>query len=45
MTTVVDIRCPDCGARDAVRKVGVGRYRCEDCGQTFEASDILDRLD
>lgn len=45
MTAVVEIRCPDCGGLDAVRKVGVGRYRCEDCGREFEAGDLVDRLD
>ncbi len=45
MTAVVEIRCPDCGDRDAVRKVGVGRYRCGGCGREFQAADLTDRLD
>lgn len=37
---VVEIRCPSCGEPDAVVKVGVGRYRCEDCDRTFGAGDL-----
>ncbi len=44
MTAVVEIRCPDCGDLDAVRKVGVARYRCGDCGRVFAAGELTDRL-
>jgi len=45
MTAVVEIRCPGCGALDAVYKVGVGRYRCGNCDRRFEAADLVERVD
>jgi len=44
MTAVVDISCPDCEAIRAVRKVGVGQYRCEECGAEFSAEEVLSRI-
>jgi ribosomal protein L37AE/L43A len=39
---VVEIRCPSCGELDAVVKVGVGAYRCRDCGTEFAVEDVTD---
>lgn len=39
MTLVVDIRCPACGRARPVRKVTIGRYRCDDCGCEFSVED------
>lgn len=44
MAAVVEIRCPNCGRVDPVRKVGVGRYRCEECGHEFTHEDVLDAV-
>jgi tRNA(Ile2) C34 agmatinyltransferase TiaS len=40
MTVLVDIGCPDCGRTEPVRKVGIGRYRCDECGSEFTESDV-----
>ncbi|MFB6361791.1 MAG: hypothetical protein ABEH59_10790 [Halobacteriales archaeon] len=40
MTVVVDISCPECGETRAVRKVSIGRYRCEECGATFDQAAV-----
>lgn len=40
MTIVVDIGCPACGEQQAVRKVGLGRYTCDECGHDFDQSDV-----
>ena len=40
MTVLVDIGCPDCGRTEPVRKVGIGRYRCEECGRVFTESEV-----
>jgi len=37
---VVEIRCPACGEFDAVVKVDVGSYRCEECGRSFGPEDV-----
>lgn len=39
---VVEIRCPSCGELDAVVKVAVGQYRCEDCGREFAVEAVTD---
>ncbi|MFC7045358.1 hypothetical protein ACFQH6_08015 [Halobacteriaceae archaeon GCM10025711] len=39
--TVADISCPSCGAVGEVRKVGIGQYRCGDCGDEFSAETVL----
>lgn len=36
---VRDIACPSCGHVDPVRKEGLGRYRCTDCGAEFTDED------
>lgn len=41
MTVVIDIACPDCERRDAVRKVDIRRYRCEECGREFGHEEVL----
>lgn len=41
MTAVVDISCPECSAVRAVRKVGVGTYRCDECDAEFSAQRVL----
>ncbi len=41
MTVLVDINCPSCDSTGAVRKLGIGSYRCEDCGCEFSQADIL----
>ncbi|WP_256465437.1 hypothetical protein [Halorientalis marina] len=41
MTLLVDIDCPDCGRSEPVRKVGIGTYRCGECGREFTESDVL----
>lgn len=40
MTVVVDISCPECGETQAVRKVGIGRYECTECGATFDETEV-----
>jgi ribosomal protein L37AE/L43A len=40
MTVVVDISCPECGETQAVRKVGIGRYECGECGATFDETQV-----
>ena len=40
MTVVVDIACPECGETRAVRKVGIGRYECTECGASFDQTEI-----
>lgn len=40
MTIVVDIACPRCGRKDAVRKVRIGQYRCSECGLEFDQEDV-----
>lgn len=40
MTSVVEIRCPECGSVHEVRKVSVGEYRCEGCGAEFGVEDV-----
>jgi transposase-like protein len=40
MTVLVDIGCPDCGRTEPVRKVGIGRYRCGECGREFTESEV-----
>jgi hypothetical protein len=40
MTAVIDISCPSCGRTDAVRKRGLGTYRCAECGEEFDQSAI-----
>ena len=44
MTAVVDISCPECEAIRAVRKVGVGQYRCSECGAEFSAEEVLSEV-
>jgi len=41
MTLVVDIGCPDCGRKRPVRKAGLGRYRCANCGREFTRADVV----
>jgi ribosomal protein L37AE/L43A len=41
MASVVEIRCPECGNVRDVRKIAVGRYRCDDCGHEFETGDVM----
>ncbi len=41
MTVLVDIRCPSCDSIGAVRKVGIGSYRCTDCDCEFSQAEIL----
>jgi ribosomal protein L37AE/L43A len=36
---VIDIACPKCGA-EAVQKVGLKQYRCEECRHEFGAGDV-----
>jgi len=40
MTVVMDIACPACGSLTAVQKVGIGTYRCTDCGHEFTHEDV-----
>lgn len=40
MTILVDIGCPDCGRTESVRKVGIGTYRCVECGREFTEADL-----
>jgi hypothetical protein len=40
MTAVIDISCPSCGRTNAVRKRGLGTYRCAECGEEFDQSAI-----
>lgn len=40
MTVVVDISCPECGESEAVRKVGIGRYACDECGARFDHTEV-----
>lgn len=40
MTVVVDIDCPACGETQSVRKVGIGRYECGECGNAFDQSAV-----
>jgi len=40
VTAVIDISCPSCGRTDAVRKEGLGSYRCGECGAEFDQSAI-----
>jgi transposase-like protein len=40
MTTVVDIACPSCDRESSVRKVGIGEYRCTECGTEFTHEDV-----
>ena len=40
MTVLVDIECPDCGSTASVRKVGIGTYRCGECGREFTEADV-----
>ena len=40
MTVVVDISCPACGEQQAVHKVGLGRYACDECGHDFDHADV-----
>jgi DNA-directed RNA polymerase subunit RPC12/RpoP len=40
MTSVVEIRCPECNSVHEVRKVGVGAYRCGRCGREFGPEDV-----
>ena len=40
MTIVVDIACPSCGEIQAVRKVALGRYVCDECGHEFDQTDV-----
>ena len=39
---VVEIRCPACGEFDAVVKVDVGSYRCEECDESLGPGDVHD---
>jgi len=41
VTHVVDIGCPSCEATRAVRKVGIGTYRCGECGREFSQDEIM----
>ncbi|WP_255473794.1 hypothetical protein [Salarchaeum sp. JOR-1] len=38
--TVLDIECPDCGRVESVRKEGLGRYECAECGREFSRADL-----
>jgi DNA-directed RNA polymerase subunit RPC12/RpoP len=40
MTSVAEIRCPDCNSVHEVQKVGVGTYRCRECGTEFGVEDV-----
>jgi DNA-directed RNA polymerase subunit RPC12/RpoP len=40
MTSVAEIRCPECNSVHEVRKVGMGAYRCTDCGHEFDVDDV-----
>jgi ribosomal protein L37AE/L43A len=40
VTAVIDISCPACGRTDAVRKEGLGTYRCGACGEEFDQSAV-----
>jgi len=40
MTVLVDIGCPACGRTEPVRKVGIGTYRCVDCGREFTEAEV-----
>lgn len=40
MTVVVDISCPECGETNTVRKVGIGRYVCGECGASFDQTEV-----
>lgn len=40
MTVVVDIACPECGETDAVRKIGIGRYECQECETRFDDTEV-----
>jgi ribosomal protein L37AE/L43A len=40
VTAVIDIPCPDCDRIDAVRKEGLGTYRCGECGREFDQTDV-----
>ena len=40
MTAVVDISCPSCGSASSVQKVGIGEYRCVECGAEFTHEDV-----
>ncbi|MFB6130967.1 MAG: hypothetical protein ABEJ28_09125 [Salinigranum sp.] len=39
MASLVDIPCPNCGRVEPVEKVGIGTYRCRECGHEFGARD------
>ncbi|WP_276302500.1 hypothetical protein [Halorussus lipolyticus] len=41
MALLVDIACPDCGRKRSVRKQGLGRYYCENCGREFTQADVM----
>lgn len=38
--SVVDISCPECDAVAAVRKLSLGRYRCDDCQREFTPDEL-----
>lgn len=38
--SVLDITCPRCGRVDPVEKVGLGQYRCRECGKRFSREDL-----
>lgn len=41
MTSVIDIACPSCGRTESVRKYDLDEYRCEHCGTSFGADDVV----
>jgi len=41
MTVIVDIACPTCERVRTVRKIAIGRYRCEDCDEEFGQDDVV----
>ncbi len=41
MSVLVDIACPECERTRTVRKVAIGRYRCEECDVAFSQADVL----
>lgn len=40
MTLLVDISCPACDRTRPVEKVGIGEYRCDECGCEFTQADV-----
>lgn len=41
MTLVIDVGCPECGRKAAVRKVDLGEYRYGACDAAFSTEDVL----